>query len=379
MGFLSKLFGSDTEISPAERERRLSEEVVSANGINACVTLYRKLPLGSKHEQTLIGKIEKVAVGYGAWQTVARSVGHQSVLGIRARLRLTELARSFDELAEVVDLPGLDDAKRDEIIQKMADVAATTEECATVLKFSAPGTSRHEALMKKVEKVANTAEEWKEVYDSLNEDDPLREVVFQKRAELATSVEDLDSLFCDLPSDDPREVVVFQKLRTLSLSASEWSDARQDDNLSDAIRDIALEKEIELTEDLDDLVSLWEEISDDYEAGGETVLRKLTQRTLASAEWRRLAESCCSSDSMLATELWKKVVEDANGTHELVDLYRELVDDGDYEEALFEAIEEKLVKTATLSELKIVARLSPDDNLGSAAESEIERRESAST
>jgi len=361
-----------------EKERQLAEQVERADGLNACIVLYRRLVPG-KHEQSLIAKIEKTARSFDDWHNIALSVGQKSALGELAQKRLKEIASNFEQFCRVAELEGLETAYRDMFIQKALSHAKTVAECVRLMNRLDHGSDAHKLVIVKIQSLATTADDWKELTDVLEETDPLRSVAFQKRVELSMTVDDLHDLFEDLPSNDPREQTVLNHLRSLNLPLSEWTAIREDDDKYDDFKEIAVEKEIELTTDPDELVDLLEAIADDFTDAAEKLKTKLTGMGFSIEKWRELAEGCTSQDSEIATLLWMEVVKLTATAAALIELHHDLENDGeeDQDDSVFEAIETKFIELATLSELRIVSKLSADDDFVSTVERAIQERAKA--
>jgi hypothetical protein len=362
----------------AEKERQMTDEVERAGDVDSCVQLYRRIPPG-KHEQTLIAKIEKMARGFDQWHSIAASVGHKSALGELALKRLKELASDSRQLLQIAELSGLESSEKEALYQQAVDAVKSLDDCIRLLECLVDGTILYAKLCPKIYALATTADDWETIAESLDEGHSLQAVALQRRIELATTADELQALYGDLPVDDPKEAMVLQRYRLLDLSLSEWNLIREDDDVLEKLRDIALEREIELTTDPDDLVALLEAIAYDFTDAAETLKTKLTGMGFAIEKWRELAEGCGSQDSEVAALLWKEVVKLTTTAPELMTLHHDLVNDGeeDQDDTVFEAIETKFAQLATLGELKIASLLLDDDDFVQTIDDEIERREKA--
>ena len=253
---------------PIQDQNAALQQLIETVSLPECIRAYVSAVGGSPVERLAIDKVKKLARTFEDWMLVYGAISPVSVLGNYAFEQLPLTAVTFDDWQRVYLSCSSNGPRSEAALQKMAAIAHSREEQVKVYNLAPEGSQMEQSMFAALKLQAKTLDEWETIYDS--SEGELRRFAAGMMVDLAPNdVSVIDSLLSHDPDDADLKDRSFAKIRSLSLPLSDWIDVVNDVDISDRVRNLAMEKVVHDPEmaakNFDELVEILGDAEDDSE------------------------------------------------------------------------------------------------------------------
>lgn len=332
-----KVFNIDDEI----------RQMIDSPAFGDCVRAYLHSESGSTLEKMAFERIKKSGRTFEDWMLVYQSVP-TTPAGIYAVEKMMVIAKTFKNWQLICEYI-TDDNTRSIAVDKMGSLAKTRDELIYVYSVSSPESATRITVDRALRLQARSVEDWESIADFSSGE--MRDFAVNMMVNLTDAdVDELDNLLSApvIAHNDNHKEKVFEKVRALPLSFSKWMEVVKDENVSDDVKAIGVEKLINDPEMSSKGYADWLKVLDEAEEGSDFEIKAAVivvdkAPTDDPVEVADLLEySAIDNDSnlkeMILTKLryisaeyydkWKKIYENEDNDQSVLDIARDKMVEG---------------------------------------------------
>ncbi len=371
---------SRAEVKPAPPLRKViiqtsesfADKLRDATSIEECLALYQSETEGSANETLAASKLAKLAVDSDDWLAIFDGTAVGSPLAKQAVERLLALATSYDVAETLSDRFESDKALAEELqkaVAAMSRYATDFSHWVKIYRLAQRQSDPEKLAFAKICELASDSSEWDEAVTDLPDGDPLYAKALEWRLGKSTTLDEFESLFDELESDSPFIAGVVEKASKCDEPCEKWIEMYAGRSDLNDFSNMLLDRAIALAKTPDHWVSLVEATDNSHDDDTKEALEAIEKVVFTEEQWAEIRDGtqvdALENIAFIHLIRAKKTVDGA------LELYLDYQDNYSTDSDVLDKMFEHIFSLATPSEVKIIARLTGDDDLRTAAESRL--------